>query len=222
MLLKRIKDRWISRMAIKLGVMLQGCGGEIANASLPEFGNKPKKLVIELPRRISNPQLMTLGDNIWIGPGSLLMALKRYPTPPMMPPDDAAIRQRFKPRINIGNRVTSTGNLQISAMQEITVEEDVMFASNVLLTDGMHGHVTANIPYKFQDMSRIAPIVIGKGSWIGQNVVIMPGVIIGECAIVGANSIVTSSIPGRCIAVGAPAKVIKKWDEEKGNWVAVS
>jgi len=48
--------------------------------------------------------------------------------------------------------------------------------------------------------------------------VILPGVTIGEYSIIGANSVVTKSIPPRSIAVGAPAKVIKQWDDKSDRW----
>jgi acetyltransferase-like isoleucine patch superfamily enzyme len=71
-------------------------------------------------------------------------------------------------------------------------------------------------------MFRIAPIVIKRGCWIGQNVVVMPGVTIGELSIIGANSVVTRDVPARSIAVGSPATVIKTWDATGRRWVAVS
>jgi lipopolysaccharide O-acetyltransferase len=52
-------------------------------------------------------------------------------------------------------------------------------------------------------------------------VVIMPGVTVGALSIIGANSVVTKSIPDRCIAIGAPARVVKTWDERAKAWVAV-
>jgi acetyltransferase-like isoleucine patch superfamily enzyme len=71
-------------------------------------------------------------------------------------------------------------------------------------------------------MFRIAPIVIKRGCWIGQNVVVMPGVTIGELSIIGANSVVIGNIPPRSIAVGAPARVIKTWDATARAWVPVT
>ena len=68
----------------------------------------------------------------------------------------------------------------------------------------------------------LPPILIKKGCWIGQNVVIFPGVMIGVLSIIGTNSVVTKSIPDRCIAIGSPAKVIKKWDENAQQWVSVA
>ena len=129
--------------------------------------------------------------------------------------------QTFNPKIVIGNRVTSTGMLTIAAMQEVTIEDDVMFASNVLIADGMHGFENVDAPYKYQKMWKISPIVIKRGCWIGQNVVIMPGVTVGELSIIGANSVVTKSIPDRCIAIGAPARVIKTWDGTNRRWESV-
>jgi len=55
--------------------------------------------------------------------------------------------------------------------------------------------------------------VLRKGCWIGANAVILPGVIIGENSVVGAGSVVTKSIPNGVIAVGNPAKVIRKIGE---------
>ena len=129
--------------------------------------------------------------------------------------------QTFEPTLRIGHRVTATASLQVFAQQSVVVEDDVMFASNVFLNDGSHGYRTATLPYKYQPIVNIAPIVVGRGSWIGQNVVIMPGVTIGEHAIVGANSVVTESVPPRCIAAGSPARVLKRWDDRHERWAPV-
>jgi acetyltransferase-like isoleucine patch superfamily enzyme len=190
-----------------------------AEEDLPRFANNPKNLKIELPRRIYDAHLIHIGDNVSIGPGALLVPQTLYPTSVMSHPEKNHDVQTFDPRIVIGNRVTSTGMLTVTALQEVTIEDDVMFALNVLISDGVHGFENANEPYKYQEMWKITPVVIKRGCWIGQNVVIMPGVTVGEMSIIGANSVVTGSIPDRCIAVGAPARVIKKWDEDTRKWV---
>ncbi|HET8985440.1 MAG TPA: acyltransferase [Trueperaceae bacterium] len=107
------------------------------------------------------------------------------------------------------------------AFKEIVIEDDVMFAANVFVSDGAHGTTTGETPYKFQGITGIAPIRIGRGSWIGQNAVIMPGVTIGELAVIGANSVVTKDVPARSVAVGAPARVVKRWDLTAQNWTRV-
>jgi acetyltransferase-like isoleucine patch superfamily enzyme len=211
--------RFIRKLVLAVIVPLRRLSDEFAESDLPEFGNTPKNLIIELPRRIYDADKMFIGDNVLIGPGALLVAQTHYPTEVMQHPQEPQPVQTFNPRITIGDRVTSTGGLTLAAMREITIEDDVMFASNVMVSDGLHGFDNANEPYKYQRMCKIAPVKIGRGCWIGQNVVIMPGVTIGELSIVGANSVVTRSIPARTIAVGAPVKVIKQWDEATQRWV---
>ncbi len=187
-------------------------------SDLPRFANMPRNLAIELPRRIYDAQCMHIGDDVKIGPGSLLVAQTHYPTDIMRHPLDTRAPQRFDPEIVIGNRVTSTGGLTLAAMHRIVIEDDVMFAANVLVSDGLHGFDGVETPYKYQPMGRIAAVTIKRGCWIGQNAVVMPGVTIGEMSIIGANSVVTHDVPAYSIAVGAPARVIKRWDAKHGAW----
>ncbi len=190
----------------------------IEEESLPRFGNEPRNLRIELPRRLSGTEYMYIGDDVKIGPGSLLVAQTTYPSGWMRHPHIDHPVQHFSPRLVIGNRVTATGGLTLSAKQEITIEDDVMFASNVLVEDASHGYATAEEPYKYQPLTRLAPVKIKRGSWIGQNAVILPGVTIGEFAIVGANSVVTRDVPARSIVAGSPARVVKYWDAAARTW----
>ena len=217
-MIKKFVRKWVSSMLLRLYKKME----EIAEADLPRFASNPRNLKIELPRRIYDAQLINIGNDVSIGPGALLVPQMFYPTRVMSHPDIEHDIQQFDPKIIIGNRVTSTGMLTIAAMQAVTIEDDVMFALNVLVSDGMHGFENADTPYKYQKMWKISPIVIKRGCWIGQNVVIMPGVTVGELSIIGANSVVTKSIPDRCIAYGAPARVVKQWDEAAQRWSSLA
>lgn len=205
-------------LAKKLALILKDVEDEIARDTLPVFANVPKNLRIDPPRRIGNSQRITLGDDVYLGPGSLLVAISRYPGSEMNAPRGTPVGQH-QPRIIIGNRVNSTGGLQVAAFDEIVIEDDVLFATNVNITDGFHGYQNVVVPYKYQQMEQIKPIRIKKGCWIGQNVVITPGVVIGESSIIGANSVVLKSVPDRCIAVGSPARVVKCWSDESQSWI---
>jgi len=216
-MIKKSVRKWVSSILLRIYKKME----EIAEADLPRFANNPENLKIELPRRIYDARLIHIGNNVSIGPGALLVPQRIYPSHVMSHPEMEHDVQIFKPKIVIGNRVTSTGSLTIAAMQEVTIEDDVMIASNVLIADGMHGFENANEPYKYQKMWKISPIVIKRGCWIGQNVVIMPGVTVGELSIIGANSVVTKSVPDRCIAIGAPARITKTWDETSRRWESV-
>ena len=83
-------------------------------------------------------------------------------------------------------------------------------ARGVYISDHTHGFDDPDIPIRDQPLARVAPVRIGRGAWLGQNVVVMPGVTIGAGTVVGANAVVTSDLPPRCVAVGAPARVLRE------------
>ena len=221
-MIKGMTKQGMRVFATRLGALIQRFEKDIAKATLPTFATEAKGLEIQLPRKISKPELIHLGDNVKLGPGSVLRANTEFPGGWMHHPNGEHITQAFKPQIVIGHRVTATGALQVVAFDKVTIEDDVMFATNIFICDALHGYETAQVPFKYQGMTQIAPITIKRGTWIGQNVVIMPGVTVGELSIVGANSVVTKDIPDRCIAVGAPARVIKTWDDTKQAWTPVT
>lgn len=218
MLLKNLGRRALRRMMTRLGIWLLQAQPTVAQRTLPKFANNPNQLTIELPRRIINPEFVSWGDHVWLGPGCFINAVTRYPSLSVTHPEKKYEIQTFFPRIRIGHRVTSSGNLIVGAAKQVVIGDDVLLASNVTILDNLHGYDTPDEPYKYQPLQRIAPVEIGGGCWIGQNVVILPGARIGEMSIIGANSVVTSSIPDRCIAVGAPARIVKKWDERTHEW----
>lgn len=214
--LRKLARKTLERVAVSVLQKVQ----QWEEDRLPQFATVPRNLTIRMPRTICWPERIFIGDDVWLGPGSLLLPVSRFPARPLWPESKPVTHtQKFEPRIVIGNRVTATASLTLGAHEAIIIEDDVMFAANVHLTDGFHGFENANEPYKYQPICRIAPIVIKRGCWIGQNAVILPGVTIGELSIIGANSVVTKDIPARCIAVGAPARVIRKWEAGTRQWV---
>lgn len=192
------------------------------NQRLPDFANSPVDLKVEQPFTVSNPEAIVIGDHVRLGPGCVFCAVKRYPGPLQRACAGERHQQVFDPTLRIGSGVIATGRLQIFVQSEVDIGAEVMFASNVFINDASHGYATAEMPYKDQPLSNILPIKIGMGSWIGQNVVILPGVNIGQLSIVGANSVVTHDVPARSIVAGSPARIIKSWDAFKQAWTPAS
>ena len=91
-------------------------------------------------------------------------------------------------------------------------------ARNVYVSDHAHAYENIGVPIMHQGINRIAPVTIGKHTWLGQNVVVLPGVSIGEHCVVGANSVVNSSIPDFSVAAGVPAKVVKRYNQKTKTW----
>lgn len=201
---------------------MRSADAEFDKRNLPAFANQPQNLLIETPRRILNAEFMEIGDDVSLGPSCMLNAIRRYPGRFLSgQPKDTPI-QKFNPTIKIGNRVSATGFLSIGAVELVTISDDVILAAHVFISDHSHGRSNANIPYKYQPLTDISPVEIGRGCWVGQHAVVLPGVTIGEFSIIGANSVVTRDVPARSIAVGAPAKVVKVWSESKNGWIAAS
>ena len=217
-MLRRISQR----LAAYVGAWLADAGQQAASRRLPTFSRRGSGLTITAPWEIRNADRIELGDRVKIGPGSVLNAATEYPGSWLAHPEGRHVTQTFDPHLRIGNGVTATGGLHVQAFSEIVIEDDVMFARNVFVADGTHARTVGDVPYKYQGIADVAPIRIGRGAWIGNNVVIMPGVSIGEYAIVGANSVVTRDVPASSVAVGAPAKVVQTWDAEGRSWIKVS
>lgn len=108
-------------------------------------------------------------------------------------------------QINIGNDCGMSGTV-IAAADQITIGNGVLCGANVTITD-TDWH---SVGIDKSKSGNCAPINIEDNVWLGLNVIVFKGVTIGRNSIIGAGSIVTKSIPAGVLAVGQPAKVIKK------------
>lgn len=105
----------------------------------------------------------------------------------------------------------------IYCTKSVIIEKDVLTADKVLIADQTHSYQNVGIPVNKQPIIQLNEVVIGEGSWIGENACIM-GCKIGKHCIVGANSIVNRDIPDYCVVAGAPAKIIKRYNLSKDIW----
>ncbi|MFS1953052.1 DapH/DapD/GlmU-related protein [Vibrio breoganii] len=125
--------------------------------------------------------------------------------------------------IKIGSNCQINDGVHIAAIESITIGNDVLIASRVFITDHQHGsysgipHSNASEPVNKRKLSS-DPVLIGNNVWIGEGVVILPGITISEDSIVGANSVVTKDVDKGTIVAGNPARVIKKFNYETETW----
>jgi acetyltransferase-like isoleucine patch superfamily enzyme len=117
-------------------------------------------------------------------------------------------------KISIGNRVVIRPGSMLFADSRvngasITIEDDVLIGSGVHFYTANHAFENIEIPIIDQGHSESRGVLIKKGSWIGANAIILPGVTIGENTVIGAGSVVTKSIPSKVVAAGNPARIIK-------------
>ena len=125
-----------------------------------------------------------------------------------------------QPLINIGNNCYIGFGFTILAGTgaKINIGNDVLIASNVLITNENHGINPDDLNEYMNQKLYCKNVSIGDGCWIGEKVCILPGVNIGKKCVIGAGAIVTKSVPDYSIAVGNPARVIKKYDFNKHSW----
>lgn len=114
-----------------------------------------------------------------------------------------------RPVLTVKDRVSLGNNCVLSVNQEITIEEDVMISNDCRIFDSDGHPRDAQLRIKHAPLSPrdIRPVRICRYAWIGNGVQILKGVTIGEGAIIGANSVVISSIPEYCVAMGNPAEI---------------
>lgn len=120
---------------------------------------------------------------------------------------------RYTPQIIIGDNVNIETDCHISAINKVSIGNNVLIASFVYISDHSHGDVNdsaiSQLPPLERPLYSKGPIIIEDDVWLGEKVSVMVGVHIGRGAIIGANSVVTKDIPAYAVAVGSPAKVIK-------------
>ena len=167
------------------------------------FAYVHKNASINSPLHIDGPYNMYIG-NIHVGYKTWLAA---------MPLTDAA-----KCKLTISDGCILGHFNHIYATGELIIEKNVLTADRVYISDNLHGYENVELPILEQPIKQNGHVVIGEGSWLGENVCVV-GASVGKHCVIGANSVVTKDIPDYCVAVGIPAKVIKRYDFESGKWV---
>lgn len=167
--------------------------------------------------RLGGVQYIQIGEKFVAGRGLWLEAVTDYPV----------AGQVFAPKLIIGDRVSLGEYVHIGCNHRIVIGDDVLMGSKIYITDHNHGVYSGEdadspfIPPGDRRLTEGESVEIGARCWIGEFVTILPGVTIGEGCIIGSHTTVTHDIPANSIAVGSPARVVKRWDENKGKWLRV-
>lgn len=111
--------------------------------------------------------------------------------------------------IEIGEKSYVNFNCQFVDDGKITIGKKVMFGPGVTIATVGHPINPNYREYMYTDA-----VIIEDNCWIGEGVVICPGVIIGENTVIRAGSVVTKSIPANCVAVGNPCRVLREINEQ--------
>jgi acetyltransferase-like isoleucine patch superfamily enzyme len=105
----------------------------------------------------------------------------------------------------------------VYAYKSIHLGKKVLTADKVYISDCVHEYKDINVAIMNQETIALAPVTIGDHTWLGENVVVL-GASIGKHCVIGSNSVVTKDIPDYSIAIGSPAKVIKRYNTTSNCW----
>ena len=171
----------------------------------------PNARIIRFPIDVRGKKYISFGTKLTTGRGCRIESYKFNDT---------------TPKLKIGDSVQINDYVHISCTKSISIGNNVLIASKVFISDNNHGKYSGeeqSNPYEIAINRLISSddIIIEDNVWIGENVCVLSGVRIGANSIIGANSTVTNNIPSNTIAVGNPAKVIKKFNENTDKWEKV-
>lgn len=176
-------------------------------AVAPFFGNFGRRSVVLRPRGIEGIRRIKIGENVYVADGGLLAAV------PLTGCDHC--------ELTIGEGCKIGSNNHIYATHSIIFESEVLTAGGVYISDNVHGYEDPTVAILKQPVQQLAKVRIGRGAWLGQNVCVI-GASIGRGSVIGSNSVVLQDIPDYCVAVGAPARIVRRLDPVSGAWTRVA
>ena len=120
-------------------------------------------------------------------------------------------------KIIIHDNVSIGHNLHLTALSTLEISKNCTISSNVLITDNQHSYQEIGDHIMNQKLI-IKKTFIGENCFIGTGAVINAGTILGKQCIVGANAVVSGMYPDYCVIVGAPGKIVKRYDVKIKEW----
>jgi acetyltransferase-like isoleucine patch superfamily enzyme len=158
------------------------------------------------PRRIRGAARLEVGTGVTVDAHSWIAAYTHY------------AGHRYDPSIQIGDRVTIGRYFCLTAINKVQIGADCLFSEYVYISDHAHGLDPGLGPPVEQGLESKGPVIIGARTFLGYRACIMPGVVLGEHCVVGANSVVTRSFPSYSMVAGAPARLIKTFNAKSHAW----
>ena len=164
-------------------------------------GAKIQKPVILL----KNKKDITLGKSVFIRKNARIETVTKWKN------------ITYNPQIIFEDKVNIEQNFHLICANSVIIGEGTSISSNVMITDIDHDYtdITKSV---LEQTLLVKKTVVGKYCLLGSGVKIMAGVRIGNHCVIGANSVVTHDIPDYCVAVGIPAKILKKYNFETKKW----
>jgi acetyltransferase-like isoleucine patch superfamily enzyme len=171
------------------------------------FGSIGERSKIFRPMRLTNAQNVFIGNDVVVNKHSFLLTL--------------ALVNKPEPRLSIGDGCVLGHMNHITCVEQVTIGKKVLTADRVHISDNSHVFEDPTVAILDQGVTSGGPVAIGDGSWIGENASLL-SCRIGKHCVIGSNAVVVSDIPDYCVAVGAPARVVRRYDPLTRQWLRIS
>lgn len=156
---------------------------------------------------IRSPHRVHIGDDVRIGARVVLSVVEEF------------MGVRFDSELRIGDGCEIGRDVFITCAGRIELGERVALSTRVFIGDTDRAYDSPDVAIVDQPMAEPRPVRIANDAALGAGAIVVPGVTIGERAIVAAGAVVTRDVPPRSVVFGNPARVVRHWDEEQGKWV---
>lgn len=171
------------------------------------FGRIGRHSRILNPMRLWGVERIFIGDDVTINKCAFLLTNSFHGKP--------------LPRLTIGDGCTIGHMNHITCVSQVSIGRKVLTADRVHIGDNSHVFDDLEVPIVDQGVTSRGPVSIGDGSWIGEGASVL-SCRIGKHCVIGSNAVVVGDIPDYCVAVGVPARVIRRFDPLSGDWVRVN
>lgn len=170
------------------------------------FGRFGRRTLIVRPVGVERQDRIFLGDDIYVAAQSCLAVRP-------LGSDAGAAELVIGDGCKIGrfNHIYATGSVRLG--------KKVLTANGVYVSDNLHGYRDVGAAVMDQPLQQLSATEIGDGSWLGHNACVV-GARLGKHCVVGANAVVTRDAPDYSVIVGAPGRIIRRYDAERGEWRA--
>lgn len=178
-----------------------------------KFGSFGERSIIKPILNSSNEKYISIGDNVDIGAFCRLTVSTEF--------GGHKVKSANKLRLKIGHNVSIGSHSFISANNDIKIGSNIIMSSQVFITDHDHGYHDMEKNLSEQPLSEGGYVEIGDNVFLGVKSSVLKNVRVGERAVIAAGAVVTKDVPAYSMVAGNPARIIKKYDMEKKEWVKI-
>lgn len=169
----------------------------------PDFKQMGAGVLFYRPGTIHGQEYISIGGRCGFEEGVFLTAWDTY--------NSQTGKQSFNPSVEIGDNCHFGAWNHITAINRIVIGDGCLTGKWVTITDNAHGGTdpdSLGLPPVARPLVSKGPVMIGRNVWIGDKATILPGVTIGDGAVIAANAVVTKDVPAFSVVAGVPARIV--------------